>query len=90
MCCMQQSQVQQPLALDYMLCCDTAEITVHANDMRVLVACPLLLQVNLRHLLESVALLAARLRQHKSDVALPAEIQGLTPQVGLAVLSRDT
>ena len=37
--------------------------------------------VNLRHLRESVALLAARLRQHKAAVALPPELQDLAPQV---------
>jgi hypothetical protein len=38
--------------------------------------------VNLRHLREHVALLAARLRQHKADVNLPRELQDLEPQVG--------
>lgn len=37
--------------------------------------------MNLRHLRESVALLAARLRQHKVAVPLPKVLQDLTPQV---------
>lgn len=44
------------------------------------------LQVNLRHLREDVALLAARLRQHKADVRLPGDLQDLTPQVGAHVI----
>lgn len=43
--------------------------------------CGLSLQVNLRHLREHVALLAARLRQHKADVNLAKELQDLEPQV---------
>jgi hypothetical protein len=41
------------------------------------------MQVSLRHLRESVALLAARLRQHKAAVLLPKALQDLTPQVRL-------
>jgi hypothetical protein len=52
------------------------------------VRCGLALQVNLRHLREHVALLAARLRQHKADVHLPKELQDLEPQVGQLDLLR--
>jgi hypothetical protein len=40
--------------------------------------------VNLRHLRESIALLAARLRQHTAAVRLPRELQDLAPQVTYA------
>lgn len=46
----------------------------------------LVLQVNLRHLRESVALLSARLRQHTAAVRLTRELQDLTPQVRSAGL----